>query len=192
MTAQQKVNTRNTVLIVMVVFAALLRLFTYKFQYLSNFTPVGAIAMFGGIYFDKKWKAYAVVLLTLWASDVIINHGYTGKWSFWSIYTFWYSVCFSLTVLIGSLIKKVTWANSLLIVLAPVAIHWLVMDIPGVTVQGYPVTVGGYIQSLTAAIPFEKNMLLGDLVYGLLLIGGFEFAKSKYTFLRSNTELAVA
>lgn len=192
MTTQQKVNTRNTVLIVMVVFAALLRLFTYKFQYLSNFTPVGAIAMFGGIYFDKKWKAYAVVLLTLWASDVIINHGYTGKWSLWSIYTFWNVICFSLTVFIGSLIKKVNLANSLLIILTPVLIHWLLMDIPGVTVLGYPVTIAGYIQSLTLALPFEKNMLLGDIAYGILLFGGFEFAKSRYTFLRTKAELAVA
>jgi len=34
-------------------------------------------------------------------------------------------------------------------------------------------------------------MVLGDIVYCAILFGGFELAKSKYTILRSNRELAV-
>ena len=55
----------------------------------------------------------------------------------------------------------------------------------------YPKTLMGYGEALAAAIPFEKNMLLGDAVFGLILFGGFELAKKKYTALRTHTELAL-
>ena len=55
----------------------------------------------------------------------------------------------------------------------------------------YPHTLAGYGQSLVAAIPFEKNMILGDMLFGLILFGGFELAKRKYTVLRTQRELAL-
>ncbi len=186
----QKINTRNIVLALIVILMAIFRLLTFKYQAWSNFTPVGAVAIFSGVYFTDKWKAYAIILLTFFVSDVIINHAYTGVWNFWSIYTFWNCVCFSLIVLVGSFMKKINFVNVLLIVLAPVAIHWLIMDLPWV-VGFYPKTLAGYGTSLIAAIPFEKNMLFGDVVFGTILFGGFELAKSKYTVLRDNKRLAV-
>ncbi|QKJ29979.1 hypothetical protein HQ865_09495 [Mucilaginibacter mali] len=191
MSSQQKINTRNTVLILMIVFAVAMRLVSYKFQFLSNFTPVGAVALFGGAYFNDKWKAYLVPLLTLFLSDIAINYLYTGKLVLWyggSIYMY---LCFALMVFIGTMIKKVNALNVFLASVASVLIHWLIMDLPWLYGTLYPHTIGGYMQSLVAAIPFEKNMVLGDAIYGALLFGGFELAKSKYTILRSNTELAL-
>src|ERR1700761_323171 len=108
----QKINTRNAVLILMIIAAAAMRFISYKFPYvLSNFTPVGAIALFGGAYFSDKWKAYAVVLVTLFASDVLINYLYSSKWVFWYGGAFWTYFSFALMVFIGSLIKKVNVAN---------------------------------------------------------------------------------
>ena len=70
----QKINTRNTVLVLMIVAAAAFRLVSYKYPYvLSNFTPVGAIALFGGAYFTDKWKAYLVPLVTLFLSDMVLD-----------------------------------------------------------------------------------------------------------------------
>ena len=77
----QKINTRNTVLVLMIVAAVAFRLVSYKYPYvLSNFNPVGAIALFGGAYFTDKWKAYLVPLLVLFVSDIFLNHFYTFKW----------------------------------------------------------------------------------------------------------------
>jgi hypothetical protein len=45
--------------------------------------------------------------------------------------------------------------------------------------------------SLVAAIPFEKNMILGDILFGAILFGGFELAKSKYTVLQTKRQLAL-
>jgi hypothetical protein len=189
----QKINTRTIVLILMIVFAAAMRLVSYKYQStLSNFTPVGAIALFGGAYFSDKWKAYLVVLLTLFVSDIAINYLYTSKLVLWYGGSFWVYLTFAIMVFIGSLIKKVNPLNVALASLAGVAIHWLIMDMPWMYGTSlYANNLSGYGQSLMAAIPFEKNMLLGDALFGIILFGGFELAKNKYSILRSNKELAV-
>lgn len=183
----QKLNVRTLVLILMIIAATAFRLLSYKFQFLSDATPVGAIALFGGTYFNEKWKAYFVVLITFVISDILINQLYGLPLI--SSYTLWYCLCFGLVVFMGTLIKKINIANMLVIICLPVLLHWLVMDLPWVT--NYPKTVAGYLASLTAAIPFEKNMLYGDIIFGIILFGGFEMAKNRYTILRSNKELAV-
>lgn len=188
----QKINTRTIVLILMILAAAAMRLVSYKFPYiLSNFTPVGAIALFGGAYFTDKWKAYTVVLITLFASDVLINYLYTSKIELWYSGSFWVYLTFALMVFIGGFIKKVNFASVGIASLISVAIHWLIIDLPFLYGALYPHTLAGYGQSLVAAIPFERNMVLGDIVFCAILFGGFELAKNKYTVLRSQKELAV-
>jgi hypothetical protein len=190
----QKINIRTIVLILMIVAAAAMRLLSFKYPYiLSNFTPVGAIALFGGAYFTDKWKAYLVVLITLFTSDVVINYLYTSKWFLWDGSSFGVYLAFAIIVFVGSLIKKANVANVGLASLAAVVIHWLITDMPWLNGTGslYPHTLAGYGQSLVAAIPFERNMLLGDIVFCAILFGGFELAKSKYSILRGKKELAV-
>jgi hypothetical protein len=187
----QKINTRTVVLILMIVAATAMRFVSYQFPVLSNFTPVGAIALFGGAYFTDKWKAYAVVLITLFASDILINYLYTSKWVLWYGGSFWVYLTFAIMVLVGTLIKKINIASVGIASLVSVLIHWLLIDMPWLYGTLYPHTFAGYGQSLVAAIPFEKNMVLGDIVFCSILFGGFELAKNKYTFLRSQKEMAV-
>lgn len=189
--SSQKINTRNTVLITMIVFAVAMRLVSFKYPFLSNFTPVGAIALFGGAYFNDKWKAYLVPLVALFLSDIAINYLYTGKLVLWYSSSIYMYACFAIMVLFGTLIKKVNVLNVFLASLASVTVHWLIMDLPWLYGTLYPHTLAGYGQSLIAALPFEKNMVLGDAIYGAILFGGFELAKSKYVILRSKTELAL-
>src|ERR1700710_2384505 len=108
----QKINTRTIVLILMIVAAACMRLLSYKFPYiLSNFTPVGAIALFGGAYFTDKWKAYLVPLVTLFLSDIVLNYLYTSKLVLLYDGAIWVYVCFAIFVFIGSFIKKANVIN---------------------------------------------------------------------------------
>jgi len=183
--------SRNIILILMIIVAAAFRLITFKYKELSNFTPVGAIAVFGGVYFTEKWKGYVTVLLTLFTTDIIINYLYTSKIALWYSGAVWVYLCFALMVLVGSFIKKVNVTNVLLASVASVLIHWLIIDLPFLYGTLYPHTLAGYGQSLINAIPFEKNMVLGDLLFGFLLFGGFELAKTKYTFLRTEKQLAL-
>ncbi|MGN6639865.1 MAG: DUF6580 family putative transport protein [Mucilaginibacter sp.] len=186
----QKITTRNTVLILMIVAAAAFRFVSYAYPYvLSNFTPVGAIALFGGAYFTDKWKAYLVPLVTLFLSDIMLNRLYSGHWEIWNNSSLIVYICFAVIVFVGTLIKKASVLNVFAASLLAVALHWLLTDLPFGSL--YPHNFSGYMESLAAAIPFEKNMLFGDIVFCAILFGGFELAKSKYTFLRSRTEIAL-
>ncbi|HEX7366466.1 MAG TPA: DUF6580 family putative transport protein, partial [Pelobium sp.] len=113
-----------------------------------NFTPVGAIALFAGTHFKNRWKAYAVPLLLLFFSDILINYTYTGTWKlFYGGFAVVY-VCFAAMVFIGGLIKKVNVGNVLLASLAGVLIHWLVTDIePWLGGTMYSKDITGYYQS---------------------------------------------
>ena len=186
-------TTRNIVLILAIVVVAAFRLLAFKYKDLSNFNPVGAIALFGGAYFTSKWKSYVTVLLALFTTDVILNYLYTSKITIWYEGIIGVYVSFALMVLLGTMIKKVRVVNVLLASLASVLIHWLITDLPWLytTSNLYPHTLAGYGTSLVNAIPFEYNMIYGNLVFGLILFGGFELAKTKYAFLRTKKQLAL-
>jgi hypothetical protein len=192
MTAKDN-TTRNIVLILMIVVAASFRLIAFEYKDLSNFNPVGAIAIFGGAYFASKWKGYLTVLLTLFTTDIVLNYLYTSKFSIGYDGIIGVYLSFALMVFLGSMIKKVNVLNVVLASLASVLIHWLVTDLPWfyTTLNLYPHTLAGYGTSLVNAIPFEYNMIYGNLVFGLLLFGGFELAKSKYAFLQTKKQLAL-
>ena len=159
---------------------------------LSNFTPVGAVALFGGTYFTDKWKAYLVPLCTLFVSDMILNYLYSSRLIIDYSATIWVYLSFAIIVFIGTRIKKVNLLSVGAASVLSVVIFWLLTDFPWLYGGAlYPHTLLGYEQSLIAAIPFQRNMLLGDVVFGLLLFGGFELAKSKFSVLRTNNKLAV-
>ncbi|RYZ99203.1 MAG: hypothetical protein EOP47_17435, partial [Sphingobacteriaceae bacterium] len=173
--SKQNTNTRNTVLIVMIVGAVAMRLITYNVPVLSNFTPVGAVALFGGAYFTDKWKAYLIPLIALFLSDMVINYLYASRFIVDYSATAWVYLSFAIMVFIGSHIKKPNVVSVSIASLLSVIVFWLLTDLPWLYGGGlYPHTLSGYGQSLIAAIPFQRNMLIGDAVFGLLLFGGFE------------------
>lgn len=202
----QKTNTRNTVIFLMIIVAVAMRFVTYyasafityhtpslsNLAAISNFTPVGAVALFGGTYFTDKWKAYLVPLCTLFISDLLLNYLYSSRIVIDYSATVWVYLSFAIIVFIGTRIKKVNFLTVGAASVLSVVIFWLLTDFPWLYGGAlYPHTLLGYEQSLIAAIPFQKNMLLGDIFFGLLLFGGFELAKRKYTSLRSGHEFAV-
>jgi len=193
----QKIKTRNTVLVLMILGAVAIRFVTYyaslgNLVAISNFTPVGAVALFGGTYFTDKWKAYLVPLGALFISDMVLNYLYSSRIIIDYSATFWVYLSFAIIVFIGTRIKKVNFLPVGAASVLSVVIFWLLTDFPWLYGGAlYPHTLLGYEQSLIAAIPFQKNMLLGDVVFGLILFGGFELAKNKYSALRTNTTLAV-
>lgn len=186
----KKIDVRTIVLVLLIILAASMRLVNVKYQALSNFTPVGAIALFGGAYFTDKWKAYAVVLITLFLSDLAVNYMYTST-LVWYISALWVYLFFAFVVFIGSLVKKVNALNIFAVSAFTVLIHWLVMEMPWLYGAQYAHTWAGYALSLKNAIPFERNMFYGDIIYCAILFGGFELAKKKYTVLRINHNLAL-
>ena len=190
-----KINPRfGALLLFMLAIAAMRVANSAQITPWSNFSPIGAMGMFGGTYFKSKWKAFAFPLLTLLLSDIIINtivlHGKFGV-----MYSGWYLVygIFVLIVLAGKLLlKKVTVKNFLIAAFATALLHWLIADL-GVWLAGgtdlrtmTPLTKdwAGLLQCYTQGFPFMRNFLIGNLVYGAILFGGFEYLQSRYSSLK--------
>lgn len=178
----EKINIRNFILVLIIIAAAATRFLPLgNLATWSNFTPIGAMAMFGGAYFSDKVKAYGVPILTLLVSDVILNYMYFHKFILFYDGAFWVYLSFILMVLVGTYIKKVNPVNLIIASVVTVLIHWIVSDIGAVLMVGsmYPKTFAGYLSALVGAIPFERNLLVSNLLFGILMFGGFEFAKTK-------------
>jgi hypothetical protein len=185
-------NPRTALLFVFITAIAAIRVmfnFNYDISPLANFSPVGAMAIFGGAYFNKKWKAFAFPLLMLFISDLILHQTVFKRYSDGLLYSGWYWVygAFALMTMAGRwLLRKITVKNFVLSVLVSVFIHWIITDI-GVWYgsKKFAQTVEGYIDCLVIAIPYEWRFLTGTLVYGIILFGLFEWMQKRYSILKT-------
>lgn len=169
-----------------IIFAVLSRLLPHAY----NFTPLGAIALFGMAYFkDKKW-ALIIPLAALWASDLILNNFryaeyYDGFAWFSSGALFVYGAFAMIAVLGYYLLQKVSFSRVLGGAFGASVIFFVISNF-GVWIGSpmYPLTAEGFIACYTAAIPFFHYTLAGDLIYCGVLFGGFEFIVNRYPELR--------
>ena len=153
---------KELVLITFILIAVLFRLIPH----LPNFTPVTAIALFGGIYFSNKKMAYLVPLLIMALSDTFLG--------FHTISLFVYAA-FLLVCFIGSQANKPS-VNTILMG----SISFFIVTNFGVWLIGYPKTWTGLIECYTLALPFFRNSLLGDFLYSGIMIFGYKFVERKY------------
>jgi hypothetical protein len=186
----QKINPRFAVLALLMIVVAAMRIpNAAELTAWSNFTPIGAMGLFGGAYFTKKWKAFAFPLLTLIASDLIINiFVYGGKYGI--MYGSWYWVYggFCAIVLMGTwFLKKVNIKNVLLTGVAATLIYWLIVDF-GVFLFGCTdITTGqtmdhsfsSLIKCYAQGALYMKNFLIGTIVYSSIMFGAFEWMKTR-------------
>ncbi|MBL7849503.1 MAG: hypothetical protein JNN04_01285 [Cyclobacteriaceae bacterium] len=189
------INPRTTVLVSMILLAAAFRLVQSSpvFSILSNLTPFGAMALFGGYYFRDKWKAMLVPVIALWLSDIFLNRFYyKTEWVFFYSGQLWVYGVFAATVLLGMMIGRPSFLRVTGFGVGAALLHWLVTDfgvwIGGATdiTTGLPFTKdwNGFVKCLTLAIPFLRNMILGNLVFCGVMFGAFEWAQRKYPALK--------
>lgn len=152
-----------------ILMAAIMRLIPHY----PNFTPIAAIALFGGAHLGKKWLSFFVPLFALLVSDLIIGfHGFMIP-----VY-----VSFALVVLLGGILRGRIKVHS--IIGASVASSLLFFLITNFAVWAgspyYPQTFAGLMQSYTMAIPFFHSSLLGDLFYSGVFFGGYYMLTLRY------------
>lgn len=186
----KKINTRTLVLVLFILVIGLFRSLSEDLGVLANFTPVGAMALFAGVYFKDKWKAYMVPLGILLISDMTFNYLSFGTLFYpGMVYVY---IAFALMVTLGGFINRVSATRVILGSLGVVLIHWIVTDI-GVWLSGtiFPVTPAGLMQCLIAAIPFEKSFLIGTLLYSAVMFGGYELLGYRFPRLKLQQQSAV-
>jgi len=193
----EKINPRTTLIIAFIVVVGALRTYLSMDENmfgLSNFSPVGAMALFGSVYFKKAWKALCFPILTLLVSDFILQM-FVFKNEHGFLYGGWYYVygAFLLMVAVGRFIRKVSVNSVLLASLIIVIIHWLVTDL-GVWLDSktYSQDLMGYWHCLIMAIPFELRFLAGTVIYSAILFGAFEWLQYKYPVLAAKNQTIVS
>jgi hypothetical protein len=149
------------------------------FSPIPNFTPIAAIALFGGAYFSRKSVAFLVPLMALAITDLFI--GSYDAISMLAVYS-----SFVLTGLIGLRIgRKISFSRVIGGAAASSVVFFVVTNfatwLSGFC--GYPMTTGGLLLCYEMAIPFFRNEVLGTLVYSGVLFGAFELAKRRFPVL---------
>ncbi len=185
----EKINPRFAVLAIFIIAAAAMRIpNSAQLTPWANFTPIGAMGLFGGTYFSKRWKAVLFPLITLFASDLIIQaFVFNGKYGI--MYSGWYFIygIFIFIVFLGKwLIKKVTIKHVLIAAVVASLSHWLLADFTvwaggGTDLRTMaPLTrnAAGLLQCYIQGFPFMQNFLAGTIVYSGIMFGIFECIKS--------------
>lgn len=141
-----------------------------------NFTPIAAIALFGGANFNSRWVAFIVPLAAMFISDLFI-----GFHSLMPVVYF----TFAVTVLIGFFIRNQQKIGA--IAIAAIASSALFFIVTNFAVWfgsvEYPQNAAGLMTCYSAAVPFYKNSVLGDLFYSAVLFGLIKLVEIKYPVL---------
>lgn len=155
---------------------------------LSNFTATAAAGLFAGFFFVPRLAACLVPLAIVVLSNLGLPK-YNDRWEM--------AVAVAMLVLpvvLGWFLQRRTsWLRIFGFAAMPAILFYLVTDCvywPGFDL--YPRTFGGQIDSYIAALPFLRNMLLGDLLYTGLVFGSYWLAVSSGLLEPRQTELVPA
>ena len=170
------------VLTVMILIAALTRLLPHP----PNFSPVEAVALFGGAYFASRQLALLVPLLAMFVSDLALGlvHGGIYFDYFASVHFIGIYACIALSTLLGfGLRGRVTGPRVLGYSLAGSLLFFLVTN----AISGTEFCRAGLLSCYAAGLPFFQWTVLGTLFYAALLFGGFALLRRRVPQLRAQT-----
>ena len=150
-----------------------------------GFAPQIALALFGGAFFDtnKKW-AFSLPLISMFISDILYQLLYMYRLSeiegFYSGQWINYLLIGSLTVF-GFLISNGKIVKIIVAFIAAPTTYFLVSNsLVWAGNGGYQRSrsMTGFIQTLVDGIPFYQNSLMGTIVFGAILFGGYALLKT--------------
>jgi len=146
--------------------AALSRLLPHP----PNVAPITALALFGGVYLDRK-HAFLVPLAALLISDYFIGF-YAGM--------VWVYASFIAIGFIGIWLRKNLSIRSSILAAVSGSVLFFIVTNFGVWTgmhMMYPRNLAGMAECYVAAVPFFRNTLLGDLFYTGVMFGLYATAK---------------
>jgi len=173
-------TTLVLIAIAMILAAALSRLAFYPL----NFSPVIAMALFGGSVIKDKKLAFALPLLAMFISDVLfeVTNIAPGFWGWGQLAG--YGILALITIF-GFNLKKINPLNVAGFSIISSFIFFFLSN-SSVWLLGtmYTKNVTGWMSCLAAGIPFLKNGLAADLVYSTVFFGGFVLLQ-KFAFKKA-------
>jgi hypothetical protein len=160
---------RFTVLIGMVLTATAARLIPHP----PNFSPIGALALFGGATFASKRAAFLVPLAAMFLSDLVLG--------FYAITPVVYG-SFALITGLGIWLRERQTVWRLAGASVAAAVLFFAATNFGFWALGdwSPKTLAGLAECYAAAIPFFRNTLWSNLFYSAVLFGGLRLAEKRW------------
>lgn len=176
-------NTQNAsfapgplALVLMIVLAALSRLLPHP----PNFSPVEAMALFGGAYFAQRWLGVLVPLLAMLLADFFLG--------FHSGMPVVYGAIALISILGFALRGKTSILRIASFGLVGATLFFVITNFAVWAGSGmYPMTASGLLTCYIAGIPFFHWQLAGVAVYSVILFGGFAFLRSNLPALKTQT-----
>ncbi|MGI8893627.1 MAG: DUF6580 family putative transport protein, partial [Bacteroidia bacterium] len=164
----QDKTTRIIILALLIVVAIFSRFLPHP----PNFTAVAAVALFAGVHFRNRFIAFAIPLLAMLASDLIIGLHDTLI----AVYA-----AFALTVGIGLWISGKAKAHIIALGAVSASVLFFLITNFAVWMSGfmYPMSFNGLLMCYAAALPFFQNTLAGDLFFTALLFGTYHLVNYK-------------
>lgn len=158
--------SRHVFTITLILLAAFSRLLPHP----PNFAPVTALALFGGVYLDRK-QTFLIPMVAMLLSDFFLGfHSgmpfVYGSFILMGFIGLWLRSHKGLAAAAGA-----TLAGSVLFFVITNFGVWLIQE------ATYPHSFAGLVECYAAAIPFFRNTLLGDIGYVGVLFGAYELAR---------------
>jgi hypothetical protein len=141
-----------------------------------NFSPVAAIALFGGAMLGNRIAAFAAPLGIMLLSDLFLGFHDT----MWAVY-----LSLVLVVGIGQVLRsRPGMLNAMVGAVAGSVLFFLITN-AAVWVNGglYAPGIAGLFESYAAGLPFFRNSLMGDLFFTVALFGTYELVSSRFPAL---------
>ncbi|MBN2172884.1 MAG: hypothetical protein JW731_02045 [Bacteroidales bacterium] len=165
-------NPRFIFIAGVILFGAIMRLIPHW----PNFTPIAAMALFGGAYLGKKHLAFIIPLAAMLLSDIILGLHQTII----AVY-----ISFALVVGIGILMKDRVKVGSVLLASVSASLLFFIITNFAVWIGSpwYSQDLAGLIACYTAGLPFLNSGIMGDLFYSTIFFGGFYLAQKRFPVL---------
>ena len=163
-------NNKEKFILALIIIIAAASVVLRLLPHMPNFAPIGALALFVGLYSTKKWWLL-IPLAAMFVSDIFI-----GFYD-WRVMSAVY-LGFVVYAAIGRVVKNNksvftivggTFAGALLFYITTNFAVWAFSGM-------YPHTPQGLILSYEMALPFFRNTLMGDLFYVGTFVGTYELA----------------
>lgn len=169
-------NIHILIAIMLVITATILRIVNHNFH-LYNLAPMAAIGLFSGaVIKDRKVLAFLIPLAGQFIADLYFQL-FTTTQGFYPGQFFNYTALAGAAGL-GLLMKQPKPLTILAYVFGASGLFFLVSNF-GFFVSGYNgYSFSGLVKTYIDAIPFYKNTIMGDMVGGVLLFGGYFIAQN--------------
>jgi hypothetical protein len=156
-------NVRNTITAGLIILAVITRLLPH----LPNFSPVMALAIFGGFAYNDKKVAFIVPFVVMFISDLII--GFHDV--MWAVY-----LSFALGVFIGMILSKRFTVGGLFFSSIAGSVLFFIITNFEFWLSYYNPSWATLSKAYIDAIPFFRNATAGDIMYCTMLFGGYALA----------------